>query len=143
MGTEKFKWFDFLGALILLVSVTKSALNLPRTTDPSGAATIPSSQSAQEVVSPQNASHETALIQADLLNPSLDVFFERPSSAADTWDRRMRLINDGGGAAGNQQVVRASSKTVHLAELESPNAITILPVLGLTHPRLFRPLSAR
>jgi hypothetical protein len=65
---ERFKWFDYLGALLLLFSVTKSAITPQVSADSSDVDTIPSTSADQVADSSQH-----------LFEQASDVRVERPN----------------------------------------------------------------
>ncbi len=66
---ERFKWFDYLGALLLLCFVTKSALTPQVSADSSGTKNPPASRN-QVVDSFQYASEQTSNFQIERANSS-------------------------------------------------------------------------
>jgi hypothetical protein len=79
---ERYKWFDFLGALLLLFSVTKSALTPQVSADTSSHASIPSDSVGQDAVSFLYASEEASHFLVEWSNPTAKPLLDRGSSSS-------------------------------------------------------------
>lgn len=94
---DRFKWFDFLGALILLLSVTKSALAPQVSADSSDPTTSPTASVDQETHSFKFDFEETSDIQIgrseSLVGPLLDEGSSSLSSKGGSGD----VVNEGFG----------------------------------------------
>jgi len=69
---NKLKWYDFLGALILLFSVTKTAIKPSDVTVNANIPLIPSAPITLPMNSRKIAPREAALSQIDMLSPSMN-----------------------------------------------------------------------
>jgi hypothetical protein len=76
---DRFKWFDFLGALILLLSVTKSALTPQGVINNSDNLEASSVSTGQEADLYQSLSEGNLDAHADTINSSVKPFFEGDS----------------------------------------------------------------
>ena len=68
---NKLKWYDFLGALLLLFSVTKAAINPPETKDYTNTLLAPPASTNTHTIALSVAPREAALSQIDMLNSSM------------------------------------------------------------------------
>lgn len=71
IGMDNLKWYDFLGALILLFSVTKSAIKPPEVTNYTNSYLAPSASTTFNMDFQKIAPREAALSQIDMLNPTM------------------------------------------------------------------------
>ena len=81
-GMERYKWFDFLGALLLLFSVTKSALTPQGSADSSSHASILSNSVSHDEVSFFYASEETSHLLVEWSNPTAKPLLDRGSNSS-------------------------------------------------------------
>jgi hypothetical protein len=71
MGMNQLKWYDFLGALILLFSVTKSAIKPPDVVDKGDTLLALSASTVVNIDSLKINPREATLPQIDMLSPSM------------------------------------------------------------------------
>jgi len=79
---ERYKWFDFLGALLLLFSVTKSALTPQVSADSSSHASILSNSVSHDEVPFLYASEETSHLLVEWSNPTAKPLLDRGSNSS-------------------------------------------------------------
>jgi len=75
LGMNNLKWYDFLGALVLLFAVTKSAIKPPPVTNHPTAPLLPSDNTTMATEVQKIAPRQVALAQIDLLSPSTNGSF--------------------------------------------------------------------
>jgi hypothetical protein len=140
---ERFKWFDYLGALLLLFSVTKSAITPQVGDDSSSLSTIPATPVDQVTDSFQYISERGLEFQVEWLSSSAGPALEESPN-----------LSSCGGEAGSEILqgyskknpLQALSPTLALAVgeiLEALNTYRNTPFLERTLPRLFQPLFVR
>jgi hypothetical protein len=140
---ERFKWFDYLGALLLLFSVTKSAITPQASADSSSPSTIPTTSVNQVTDSFSYASEQHLDFQVEGLSPSLGPLLEAGSNSSSF-----------GGEVGSEILWGYTKK--NLLQALSPNlALAVGEKLGALNPyrnpsflkrilpRLFQPLFGR
>jgi hypothetical protein len=140
---ERFKWFDYLGALLLLFSVTKSAITPQVGDDSLSPSTIPTTSVDQGTVSFQYISEQGLELQVERLSPSLGPLLEEGSN-----------LSSFEGEVGSE-ILRGYSKKNLLQALSPPLALAVGEILGAlntywnplslerTLPGLFQPLFGR
>jgi hypothetical protein len=75
MGMNNLKWYDFIGALVLLFAVTKSAIKPPSVTNHPTIPALPSDTKTMTMDAQKIAPRQAALAQMDLLTPSTNGSF--------------------------------------------------------------------
>jgi hypothetical protein len=122
MGMERFKWFDYLGALLLLFSVTKSAITPQVSADSSSPSTIPKTSVNPVMDSFQYSSEQGLALQVERLSPSLGPFLEAGSD-----------LSGLGSEAGNDGLAGQVEKNLHQA-LNPTLALALGEKLGALNP---------
>ena len=127
---ERFKWFDYLGALFLLFSVTKSAITPQVSAASSGPPMIPTTSVNQVTDSFSYASERGLGLQAERLSPSPGPLFEAGSqSSVFGGEAESEII--GGSVKKNLQ--QALNPTLALALGEKPGALKLLSESIVSH----------
>jgi hypothetical protein len=120
MGMERFKWFDYLGALLLLFSVTKSAITPQVSADSLNPLANPETSVNQVRDSIQYASGQSIEFQGERLSPSLGPILEAGSNSVSF------VVEVGGeGLEGYSKEIlhQALNPTLEVALGEKPGAL--------------------
>jgi hypothetical protein len=110
-GMNKLKWYDFLGALILLFSVTKSAIKPPDVVDQANNLLTPSASTTINMDSLKVNSRGVALSQDDMLSPSMNGNRTRNVIDPELRDERMNGRSDNEAEVGNEPTTKAIPKS--------------------------------
>jgi hypothetical protein len=109
-GMNKLKWYDFLGALILLFSVTKSAIKPPDAVDQANTLLAPSASTTINMDSLKVNSRGAALSQDDMLSPSMSGNRTRNVIDPELRDERMNGRSDNEAKVENEPTTKAIPK---------------------------------
>jgi len=103
---NKLKWYDFFGAIILLFSVTKSAIKPPELANHSNTLLPSSAPTTIAAASPKIAPREASLSQIDLLSASTSMNFVGNSNVSYFQDERSSALHGGVDNAGGNPTVK-------------------------------------
>jgi hypothetical protein len=140
---ERFKWFDYLGALLLLFSVTKSAITPQVSDEPLSPSAIPPKSVDQMTDSFQHISEQGLELQVERLGPSGGPLLEEGSDLSSFEGEVDSEILWG---YSKKNILQALSPTLSLAVGEKLGALNTYwnpSFLIRTLPRLFQPLFGR
>ena len=113
---NKLKWYDFLGALILLFSVTKSAIKPPEVADHSNSLLPSSAPTTIAMDFLKIVPREAALPQIDMLSLSTSGIFVGNSSVLVVQDKSMGALYGGVAYTGSNPATKSLPKAAPRVE---------------------------